>query len=71
MNRTATRPIAPSYPLSPADRAAHEAATHFRRPSSKAEQIDAAYAERDAVYAERERLRRAMVTAERAAAGAL
>jgi hypothetical protein len=61
---TQTRPIAPSYPLTAADVAAHDAATHVRRPKSKAEQIDAA-------YADRERQRRAMVTAERAAAGAL
>lgn len=62
MNSTAS--IAPSYPLSAADQAAHEAASHVRRPVSKADQIDAAYDELN-------RQRRAMVTAERAAAGVL
>jgi hypothetical protein len=56
--------IAPSYPLSAADRAAHESASYVRRPVSKSEQVDAAYVELSLQ-------RRAMVTAERAAAGVL
>jgi hypothetical protein len=61
---TASRPIAPSYPQSPSDVAAHELASYVRRPAPPADQVDAAYVDRD-------RQRRAMVTAERAAAGVL
>jgi hypothetical protein len=62
MQSTAT--IAPSYPQSAADRAAHESASYVRRPAPPAEQIDAAYVELGLQ-------RWAMVAAERAAAGVL